>query len=65
LLYHIIIDADKETVQLFQLLSGQYQEINFSPDLPFDFNFNDTNKVAVTIKKTGTDNLPFLPKNLP
>lgn len=34
ILYYLIVDSDKETVQIFQLINNQYQEINFNPGLP-------------------------------
>ncbi len=50
MLYYLIVDADKETVQIFQLINNQYQELTFDAASPFDFNFDDDCTIAITLK---------------
>jgi Uma2 family endonuclease len=50
ILYYLIVDADKETVQIFQLINNQYQEITFDAAMPFNFTFDDGCTIAVTLK---------------
>lgn len=48
--YYLILDADKGTVQIFQLINNQFQEINFDAIIPFHLNFDEDCSIALTIK---------------
>ena len=48
--YYLIVDADKEIVQIFQLINNQYKEINFNAAMPINFNFDDDCSITLIIK---------------
>ena len=48
--YYLIVDADKETVQIFMLTNNQYKEISFDPNTPFDIKLDESCTISVILK---------------
>jgi len=48
--YYLIIDPEKETVEIYCLENSKYLLQNFSPENPFTFSLSDDCKIDVVIK---------------
>jgi Uma2 family endonuclease len=48
--YYMIVDEEKESVEIYMLRDDQYVLISHSSDTPFTFTFNDDCKIDLLIK---------------
>ena len=48
--YYVIVDPEKETVEIFYLKDSKYQSQDFSTETPFTFNLSDGCDIEVVFK---------------
>lgn len=48
--YYMIVDAEKESVEIYSLQNSKYVLQQSSPDIPFTFSFEDNCKIELLIK---------------
>ncbi|MEO8108750.1 MAG: Uma2 family endonuclease [Ginsengibacter sp.] len=48
--YYMIVDADNESVEIYSLQNSKYVLQQHSPDIPFNFSFEDNCEIELLIK---------------